>query len=76
MIRIGTVFSGIGAPEEALRQLDIKHRIIFACDSDRFSKRAYLANYQPTDWHDCITNIDAYKYKNEVDILNFKGIVC
>ena len=33
MIRLATVFSGIGAPEEALRQLNQEHRMIFACDN-------------------------------------------
>lgn len=33
MIKLATVFSGIGAPEEALRQLHIKHEIVFACDN-------------------------------------------
>lgn len=33
MINIATVFSGIGAPEEALRQLGIKFNIIFASDN-------------------------------------------
>ncbi|WP_300915739.1 DNA cytosine methyltransferase [Bacteroides acidifaciens] len=32
-IRVGTVFSGIGAPEEGLRQLGVKHSIVFACDN-------------------------------------------
>jgi len=34
MLRIGTLFSGIGAPEVALKEVGIKHEIIFACDSD------------------------------------------
>ena len=33
MIRIATVFSGIGAPEEALKQMGIEHEIVFACDN-------------------------------------------
>lgn len=33
MIAIGTVFSGIGAAEQALRQLGIEHKIVFACDN-------------------------------------------
>lgn len=33
MIRIGTVFSGIGAAEQALQQLGIEHEIVFACDN-------------------------------------------
>lgn len=33
MIRLATVFSGIGAPEEALRQLNEEFNIVFACDN-------------------------------------------
>ncbi len=33
MIRLATVFSGIGAPEEALRQLGENFEIVFACDN-------------------------------------------
>ena len=33
MIRLATVFSGIGAPEQALRQLKEDVEIIFACDN-------------------------------------------
>ena len=33
MIRLGTVFSGIGAIEQALRRMNERHRIVFACDN-------------------------------------------
>lgn len=33
MLRVGTVFSGIGAPEYALDKLGIPHEIVFACDN-------------------------------------------
>ena len=32
ILKIGTLFSGIGAFEHALNQLGIKHKILFACD--------------------------------------------
>lgn len=32
-LRVGTVFSGIGAPEQALKRLGIESDIIFACDN-------------------------------------------
>lgn len=32
-MRVGTLFSGIGAFEQALKQLDIPHEIKFACDN-------------------------------------------
>lgn len=44
MIKLATVFSGIGSIEHALKQLDIDHEILFACDngerilSDTFEK--------------------------------------
>ena len=33
VLKVGTLFSGIGAFEEALRQLNISHEIKFACDN-------------------------------------------
>ncbi len=33
MIRLATVFSGIGAIEHALARMGIEHRIVFACDN-------------------------------------------
>ena len=32
-LRVATVFSGIGAPEFALRRLGIPHEVVFACDN-------------------------------------------
>lgn len=32
-LKVGTLFSGIGAFEHALNQLNIKHEILFACDN-------------------------------------------
>jgi DNA (cytosine-5)-methyltransferase 1 len=33
MLRVATLFSGIGAPEQALKRLGIQSKIIFACDN-------------------------------------------
>ena len=33
MIRLATVFSGIGAIEQALKQMGIEYEIVFACDN-------------------------------------------
>lgn len=33
MLRLATVFSGIGAIEHALERMNVKHRIVFACDN-------------------------------------------
>ncbi len=51
-VRIGTVFSGIGAFEHAFQRLGLKHRIMFAGDIDTKCKQSYFANYEISedDW--------------------------
>ena len=70
-IRIGTLFSGIGAVEHALKRLDLKHSHVFAVDVDPFVKQSYLANYEisASDWYDDVTQFNAKKYKGKLDIL-------
>lgn len=42
MLRIATVFSGIGAAEQALQQMGIEHEIVFACDNgERYLKQTH-----------------------------------
>ncbi|CAN2190244.1 Dcm Site-specific DNA methylase [Candidatus Nanopelagicaceae bacterium] len=68
---VGTLFSGIGAIEHAFQRLGLKHKIAFAGDIDPFVKKSYLANH-PVDeraWHDDVTEFDATRFKNKIDIL-------
>lgn len=58
MIKIGTTFSGIGAPEQALKNLKIPHVVKWACDIDKYAKQTYLANHTCEKWYDDITKID------------------
>lgn len=71
LIRIGSLFSGIGAFEHALNRLKLNHEIIFAGDIDLHVKNSYFANYNIDvgAWHDDITKFDARKYLNRLDIL-------
>ena len=41
-VRLGTVFSGIGAIEHAFQRLKLKHKIVFAGDIDSNCKKATL----------------------------------
>ena len=70
-INIGSLFSGIGAPEQALKRLDLNHKIMFAGDIDKFVKQSYFANYDidEENWHDDIKNFDSSSYKDQIDIL-------
>ena len=54
MIKVGSDFSGVGAFDQALSRLGIKHETIFACDMDKYARETYIENYgepsyYPTD---------------------------
>ena len=71
-LKVGTLFSGIGAFEHALDRLSIKHQIVFACDNDSYVKKSYFENYniQESDWYDNVLQLDASKYNHEnIDIV-------
>ena len=69
-INLATVFSGIGAIEQALTRLKYDFKIEFACDIDSFVKKSYFANYDISEnkWYDDIHNIDGKKYLNKIDL--------
>ena len=71
MLKLATVFSGIGAIEYALQRMGIKHNIVFACDNDKFVKQSYFANYDIDEsrWFNDIKEIDGTKFKGKVDLL-------
>jgi len=72
ILKVGTLFSGIGAFEHALDRLSIKHKIVFACDIDSYVKKSYFENYKIHEdvWYDDVLKLDASKYINEnIDII-------
>ena len=70
-IKIGSLFSGIGAFEQALKILKLKTKIIFACDNDPFAKKSFLANYKISEknWYDDVHDIKGSKYRDKIDLL-------
>lgn len=70
MLKVATLFSGVGTPEQSLKHLQVEHETVFACEIDRFARTTYLANNQePNTFYDDVYNIDGNKYKNQIDIL-------
>lgn len=71
IIRIGTMFSGIGAIEYAFKRLNLKTQIQFASDIDNFAKQSYFANYKigEENWYNDVQQIDGKKYLGKLDIL-------
>lgn len=70
-IRIGTMFSGIGAIEYALKRLNLNSEIQFASDIDNFAKQSYFANYEiaESNWYNDVHDINGKKYKGKLDLL-------
>jgi len=67
-LKVATIFSGIGAFEEMLKQEQVPHEVVFACDNDKFVKQSYEANHTCNTWYNDVTTLDGMLYKNKVDI--------
>lgn len=70
-VRLGTLFSGIGAIEHAFQRLGLNFEVAFAGDIDAKCKQSYFANYEidETDWFTDVREFDATPYKGKVDII-------
>lgn len=70
-VRLGTLFSGIGAIEHAFQRLKLKHKIIFAGDIEDKCRQSYFANYdiEKEDWFTDVREFDATGYKGKVDFV-------
>lgn len=69
-LRVGTAFSGIGAFEESLKQLGIKHENKFMIEIDKFARQTYLANHDVDNVYDDITKLDPAEL-DDIDIFVF-----
>lgn len=71
-MRIGTLFSGIGAPEQGARRVygdDLE--LSFACEYDKFARQSFEANYEidPLHFHKDVHDMYGTQYQGKVDIL-------
>ena len=57
MIKIGTFCSGIGSPEQAIKDLNINHSIEFACEIDKYARMTYQANHEAKIMYEDLTKI-------------------
>ena len=73
-MKVGTFFSGVGSPEQALNNLGVKHEIEFACDIDKYAKQTYLKNFDCKQFYTDITKLDMTDL-SYVDLLVF-GFPC
>ena len=67
---LATLFSGIGAPEFAAREVSDEVKTIFACEIDKFARLSYLANHDaPLSFYEDVCDLDARPYAGKIDIL-------
>lgn len=72
-IKLGTLFSGIGAPESALKELGKEYEGVYACDNDIYAKSTYLFNHKPNYFYNDIN--DVVGKKHDINLLIF-GFCC
>lgn len=66
---IGSVFSGIGTPELALKALKIEYNTLFAAEIDNYARTTYLANcHSPKKFYQDVKTINGKDYKNKIDL--------
>lgn len=74
-IKFSSFCSGIGAAEEALKQLGINHKVVFACEIDKYARMSYEANHSAETMYEDMTQhvyIDSKYYSD----INISGIPC
>jgi len=69
-ISLATLFSGIGAPEFAAREVFGEAKTILACEINKFARQSYLANHDtPLAFYEDVCGLDAKAYAGQIDIL-------
>ena len=78
MLKLATLFSGIGAIEQALKQLDIEYEIKFACDNGErelgISKEEIESNIKKNNIKNIKYYIDDLYSKTGITLVAFKSI--
>lgn len=70
-LKIGTVCSGIGAPEKALQLLGIDYELAYFCEFDKYASISYCAihNESPQKNLGDLTKVDFDKLPKDLDLL-------
>ena len=69
MLKIATLFSGVGTPEIALQQLNIPHKVVFSCEKDKYARMSYKANVGTDVTYDDVRDVNFAKYRDKIDLL-------
>lgn len=77
MIKLLSLFSGIGAFEKALVNLGVDFELVGYCEIDKFASKSYSAIHRVSEdmnlWD--VTKIDTSKLPNDIDLISY-GFPC
>lgn len=77
MLRVLSLFSGIGAFEKALERLDIEHEVLAYCEIDKYASKAYSIIHgipESKNLRD-VTKVDILDVEDAVDLITY-GFPC
>jgi DNA (cytosine-5)-methyltransferase 1 len=73
VLKVGTLFSGIGAPEVAIKNLKMNHSIEYACDNNKYAMETYRVNHSAKHYYDDVCDMTETNY--DIDLLIY-GFPC
>lgn len=70
MLRVASIFSGVGTPELALKSLEtIPFKTVFACEINKYARQTYLKNNKhPKIFYKDVKQINGTYHKNQIDL--------
>ena len=68
MIGLATAFSGIGAPEQGMKDRGIKYRVVFAVEWDKWARETYSANWDTQAFYEDVTKTRFMKHRGKVHV--------
>lgn len=70
-LKVATVCSGIGAPEKALKNLDIKYELSYFCEFDKFAIKSYCAIHNEPETKNLgdLTKVEIEKLPIDLDLI-------
>lgn len=76
-MKILSLFSGIGAFEKALNQLNVKYELVNYCEIDKYASKAYALIHNVTENMNLgdITKVDTSKLPKDIDLITY-GFPC
>lgn len=70
-LKVLSLFSGIGAFEKALKNLDIDYEVVNYCEIDKYASKAYAAIHDVSEDLNLgdITKVDTFELPNDIDLI-------